>query len=207
MNPKGLMMATLVLFSASEGTHCTLVVCERMSDCSCTQRILNIPHCLVFSWLLPHETAAVLVQVLCTPYNHAPVYSVTSCKAVVLLHAKLWCTSGSDLVCHSSQWQWEECGQGLLSQATGVETKLHKGFYPNLLFVQMVPIYHCPDKAVVPKLVCIGCWNWGTLWDACCWPFCVARDMASARSLLYTFFCCCSFGVDEVTVARLVLIP
>ena len=29
-------------------------------------------------WLVPREAAAVSAHVLCTPYNHAPVYSVTS---------------------------------------------------------------------------------------------------------------------------------
>ena len=32
-------------------------------------------------WLVPREIAAASAHVLCTPYNHAPVYSVTSCKA------------------------------------------------------------------------------------------------------------------------------
>ena len=40
-------------------------------------------HCLVVIWLVPHETAAVSEHVLWTPYNHAPVYSVTSFKASV----------------------------------------------------------------------------------------------------------------------------
>ena len=33
------------------------------------------------AWLVPHETAAVLAQVLCTPYNHAPCRFISSCKA------------------------------------------------------------------------------------------------------------------------------
>ena len=37
---------------------------------------------LVIAWLVPRETAAVLVHVLCTAFNHAPVqYSVASFKA------------------------------------------------------------------------------------------------------------------------------
>ena len=32
---------------------------------------------LVFTLLVPRETAAISAHVLCTPYNHAPVYSVT----------------------------------------------------------------------------------------------------------------------------------
>ena len=33
------------------------------------------------TWLVPRETAAVSAKVVCTPYNHAPVYSVVSFKA------------------------------------------------------------------------------------------------------------------------------
>ena len=48
----------------------------------------------VLAWLVPHETAAVSVQVLCTPYNHAPCHfmqshirKVYACLAVTcLLH-------------------------------------------------------------------------------------------------------------------------
>ena len=32
----------------------------------------------VLAWLVPHETAAVLAQVLCTPYNHAPYHLTQS---------------------------------------------------------------------------------------------------------------------------------
>ena len=37
--------------------------------------------CLVVTWLVPRETAAISVRILCTPYSHAPVYSVMSFKA------------------------------------------------------------------------------------------------------------------------------
>ena len=33
--------------------------------------------CLVVTWLVPRETAAVSAHVPCTPYNHAPMYSAT----------------------------------------------------------------------------------------------------------------------------------
>ena len=33
-------------------------------------------HYLIVTWLVPGKTPAVWAQVLCTPYNHAPVYSV-----------------------------------------------------------------------------------------------------------------------------------
>ena len=41
----------------------------------------NIQRCLVVIWLVPHETAAVSAQVVCTPHNHARVYSVTLFEA------------------------------------------------------------------------------------------------------------------------------
>ena len=41
----------------------------------CTQ------HYLVVTWVMPRETAAVSTHVMCTPYNHAPVCSVTSFQA------------------------------------------------------------------------------------------------------------------------------
>ena len=48
------------------------------------------------AWLVPHETAAVSAQVLCTPYNHAPCYfmqshirKVYACLAVTC-HLHFW---------------------------------------------------------------------------------------------------------------------
>ena len=56
-----------------------------MNDCSFTERVLNttkwVQRCLVVTWLVSRETVAVSGHVLCTPYNHAPVYSVTLFKA------------------------------------------------------------------------------------------------------------------------------
>ena len=50
----------------------------------------------VLAWLVPHETAAVSVQVLCTPYNHAPCHfkqshirKVHVCLAVTC-HVHFW---------------------------------------------------------------------------------------------------------------------
>ena len=41
---------------------------------------LTVAAGLTAVWLVPRETAAVSAQVLCTPFNGAPVYSVTSFK-------------------------------------------------------------------------------------------------------------------------------
>ena len=87
----------ILLFSALEQIHCAFVACAFKLGTSFSLCILNIhrrgihKRCLIVTWLVPHETAAISPQVLCTPYKHAPftvslhaqphVYSVTSCKA------------------------------------------------------------------------------------------------------------------------------
>ena len=50
----------------------------------------------VLAWLVPHETAAVSAQVLCTPYNHVPCHfmqshirKVYACLAVTC-HLHFW---------------------------------------------------------------------------------------------------------------------
>ena len=50
----------------------------------------------VLTWLVPHETAAISAQVLCTPYNHAPCHfmqshirKVYTCLAVTC-HLHFW---------------------------------------------------------------------------------------------------------------------
>ena len=79
-----LMIADLVLFS---GLLSRLIVLAGGSTCvaSFTVLYLNIHRSGVLTalaWLVPHETAAVSVQVLCTPYNHAPCHFMQShiCK-------------------------------------------------------------------------------------------------------------------------------
>ena len=64
----------IALFSALKPIHCAHVPCE-----SKWSGVLTA--CLVFAWIVPRETADVSAQVLCTPYNHVSVYSVTSFKS------------------------------------------------------------------------------------------------------------------------------
>ena len=42
---------------------------------------IHLQCCLVVTWPVPRETAAVSAHIMCTPYNHAEVYSVASFKA------------------------------------------------------------------------------------------------------------------------------
>ena len=64
-------------------------------------RWLHLQCCLVVKWLVPCEIAAILAQVLWTPYNHALVYSVTLFQAtnIECIHVYLAVT------CHLHFWQ------------------------------------------------------------------------------------------------------
>ena len=71
---------------------------------ACLQR------CLVVAWLVPHETAAVLAHILCTPYNHAPVYSVTSFQAIYVAYM---CSLPPALL---AEWHWDLLHAAVLTQ-------------------------------------------------------------------------------------------
>ena len=45
-------------------------------------KVVYLQHCLVVTWLVPHKTAAISAHILCTLYNHAPVYSINLFKQV-----------------------------------------------------------------------------------------------------------------------------
>ena len=78
-----------------------------MSDKLFIARFLNIHQSGVLTalaWLVPHETAAILAQVLCTPYNQAPCHFMQShiCNVYVCLavtcHLHFW-QNDWDLLC------------------------------------------------------------------------------------------------------------
>ena len=46
-----------------------------------SEEVTALRRCLVVTWLVSHETAAVSAHVLCTPYNQLHVYSVILFKA------------------------------------------------------------------------------------------------------------------------------
>ena len=62
------------LFSALKQTHCA-----RMWFYSAFLNVDRSGVLTVLAWLVPHETAAILVH-LCTPYNHAPRHFITNRK-------------------------------------------------------------------------------------------------------------------------------
>ena len=71
-----------------------------------------LQHCLAVTWLVPHKTAAISAQVLCTPYNNATIHSVVflkHCLAVTWLvphktaaiSAQVLCTPYNNATVHS----------------------------------------------------------------------------------------------------------
>ena len=61
---------------------CTLVICNSewvtVALHSMFWNIHQSGYSAVVIWLVSHETADVLTQVLCTPYNHAPIFCLSS---------------------------------------------------------------------------------------------------------------------------------
>ena len=92
------MITYIALFSALEQTHCARMWFY-MSDKLFIARFLNIHRSGVLTalaWLVPHETAAISAQALCTAYNHAPCHfmqshirKVYACLAVTC-HLHFW---------------------------------------------------------------------------------------------------------------------
>ena len=68
-----LLLYSAILRSRSDSLH--VILHERLAFYSA---FLNIRWSAVIKWLVPHETAAVSVQVLCTPYNHVPCHFMQS---------------------------------------------------------------------------------------------------------------------------------
>jgi len=74
------MIAYIALFSALL-SRLTALACGFTWVARFIARFLNIHRSGVLTalaWLVPHETAAVSAQVLCTPYNHAPCHFMHS---------------------------------------------------------------------------------------------------------------------------------
>ena len=99
-----------------EQTHCARLWCY-MSDKLFIARFffLNIHRSgvlTVLAWLVPHETAAVSAQVLCTPYNHAPCHFMKShirkmyvCLPVTC-HLHFWQNDRDLLRANAVTWGW-----------------------------------------------------------------------------------------------------
>ena len=94
-----LMITYIALFSALLSRH-TVLACGSAWVTSFIARFLNIHRSGVLTalaWLVPHETAAISAQVLCTPYNHAPCHFMQS-----HIHKVYVCLA---VTCHLHFWQ------------------------------------------------------------------------------------------------------
>ena len=89
----------------------------------------------MLAWLVPHETAAVLVQILYTPYNHAPCHftqshigKVYACLAVTCqLH--FWQNDWDLLHATEVTWGWN----GYRNKSQHRKSTLEKKILPPLL--------------------------------------------------------------------------
>ena len=99
-----LMIAYIALFSALFSRP-TALACGSTWVTSFIARFLfilfliftEVVYFTALAWLVPHETAAVSAQVLCTPYNHAPCHFMQS--RIRKVYACLAVT------CHLHSWQ------------------------------------------------------------------------------------------------------
>ena len=95
ISPKCLAMAPMTLSSLCLLSGCMLLW---TSDCNLTQRVLNIHRSaygavwMLYGWC--HVKLLTSTQVPCTPYSHAPVYSVTLFEATYVgcmyVPCKMW---------------------------------------------------------------------------------------------------------------------
>ena len=100
MGPKRFTLATIALFSAVCAILCVLFSLSLCALVVCDSKWATVAfytahfeynyngpkwlqRCLVVTWLVPRETAAVSAHVLCRLYNHARVYSVTLFEATL----------------------------------------------------------------------------------------------------------------------------
>ena len=103
-------------------------------------------------WLVPHETAAVSAQVLCTPYNHAPCHFMQS-----HIHNVYACLT---VTCHLHFWQNDRD----LLRATAV-TRGWNG-YRNKSQHRKLTL----KKKILPPLLSYPCSLYQG--DLNCWTFC-----------------------------------
>ena len=79
--------------------------------------------CLLVTWLVPRETATVSAQVLCTSYNHAPIYTLIQCHFIRshIIRIHVW------LAVTSHQQFWQKDRDLLVLRASAVTIHGHGG--------------------------------------------------------------------------------
>ena len=85
-----------------EHTHCAcmwLYISDQLYSTFCFLNTHQSGVLMALAWLVLHETAAVLVQVLCTSYNHTPCHFMQS---HIYIHKVYACLA---VTCHFHIWQ------------------------------------------------------------------------------------------------------
>ena len=82
-----LLLYSAILRSRADSLRSHVILHEWLAFYSAFLNIHRSGVLTALAWLVPHETAAVLAQVLCTPYNHVPCHFVQShiCKVYASL--------------------------------------------------------------------------------------------------------------------------
>ena len=120
-----------------EQTHCARLWFY-VSDKLFIARFLNVHRSGVLTalaWLVPHETAAVSAQVLCTPYNHASCHFMQShirkvyASLAVTCHLHFWQNDRDLLRATAVRRGWN----GYRNQSQHRKSTLEKKILPPLL--------------------------------------------------------------------------
>ena len=92
-----LLLYSAILRSQADSLRSHVILHEWITFYSAFLNIHQSGVLTALAWLVPHESAAVSAQVLCTPYNHAPYHFMQShiCKMYVYLA----------VTCHLHFWQ------------------------------------------------------------------------------------------------------
>ena len=133
------MFTYIALFSTLL-SRLTALVCGSTWVTSFIARFFKISTEVVYlqvtalAWLVPHETAAVSVQVLCTPYNHAPCHfmqshirKVYACLTVTC-HLHFWQNDRDLLRATVVTWGWN----GYQNKSQHKKSTLEKKILPPL---------------------------------------------------------------------------
>ena len=99
----GLLLYSAVLCSRADSLHSHVILHQWLAFYSVFLNIHWSGVLTALAWLVWHETAAILVQVLWTPYNHAPCHFMQShirkvhACSVVTCHLHFWQNDGDRL--------------------------------------------------------------------------------------------------------------
>ena len=95
-----LLLYSAILHSWAESLLSHVIIHERLALYSAFWNSHQSGVLTALAWLVPHETAAIWVQVPCTPYNHAPCHLMQS--HIRKVYARLAVT------CHMHFWQSDQ---------------------------------------------------------------------------------------------------